>query len=273
LNGGGKVVSRKDEAKISDGGPEGGDRIEYRHHRRRLIIGKLEIEVPAVVAVLSGEGALGEASSAEEFGADLVEVRLDLLPGDGMKILREVREVTPLPIIATNRWAAEGGAFRGEEDKRIEILAEASAWADLVDVELLAEGRDRLLEMVERPTIISYHNFRGMPGIEATGSILREAFEAGAGISKLALTPASLEDCLDLLKLLLDAPGPTSLLGMGDVGRHLRALAPIYGSVLTYGYIGTPTAPGQIPVKALRAVLDVLMVQKGRNLARTAILQ
>ncbi len=126
--------------------------------------------------------------------------------------------------------------------------------------------------MVERPTIISYHNFRACRGSRRRGRSSERPSRRGR-ISKLALTPASLEDCLDLLKLLLDAPGPTSLLGMGDVGRHLRALAPIYGSVLTYGYIGTPTAPGQIPVKALRAVLDVLMVQKGRNLARTAILQ
>lgn len=259
LNGGWKMVAGRDEVRIGDIGHEGRDRIELRHHRRRLEIGDLEIEVPAVVAVLSGEGAGGEAYIAEGLGADLVEVRLDLIPGDGMKILREVREATTLPIIATNRWAVEGGAFRGGEDERIEILAEASAWADLVDVEVMAEGRDRLLEMVDRPAILSYHDFSGVPGIEEAGSILRVAFEAGAGIAKLALTPASLEECLALLSLLLSAPGPTSLLGMGEVGRHLRALAPIYGSVLTYGYITAPAAPGQIPVKDLRGVLDVLM--------------
>jgi len=263
LSGGGKVILGKDGMRIGGLSPEGGDGSERRHHRRRLEIGDLEIEVPAVVAVLSGEGAVGEAYIAEGLGADLVEVRLDLIPGDGMKILREVREATTLPIIATNRWAAEGGAFRGGEDERIEILAEASSWADLVDVEVMARGRDRLLEMVERPAILSYHDFSGMPGIEEGVSILKDAFEAGAGIAKLALTPASLEECLALLSLLLSAPGPTSLLGMGEVGRHLRALAPIYGSVLTYGYITTPAAPGQIPVKDLGAVLDVLMGRKG----------
>jgi len=63
--------------------------------------------------------------------------------------------------------------------------------------------------------------------------------------------------------LLSERTGPTSLMGMGDVGRHLRAVAPIYGSVLTYGYIGSPTAPGQIPVKALRGVLDLLIGSDG----------
>ena len=213
--------------------------------KRKLSLEGLEIEAPAIVAVLSGEEAETNAPLAERLGADLVEVRLDLLPGDPIKVIRGVREATSLPIIATNRLTTEGGGFQGGEDDRIAILAEASAWADLVDVELLAEGRDRLLEMVERPVIISYHDFQGMPSINATRSILAEMFEAGADIAKLAVTPATLEDCLGLLRLLLDTTAPTSILGMGDLGRHLRAVAPIYGSVLTYGYIGIPTEIGR----------------------------
>ena len=231
--------------------------------KRKLVFGELVIEAPAVVAVLSGEVAVRNASLAEGLGADMVEVRLDLLPNDPLGAIQEVREVTSLPIIATNRLVEEGGAFRGGEDERIEILAEASAWADLVDVELLAEGRYRLLEMVDVPAIISYHNFERAPSIETSRSILEKIFEAGADIAKLALTPASLEDCLDLLRLLSETAGPTSLMGMGDVGRHLRVVAPIYGSVLTYGYMGKATAPGQIPVKTLRGVLDVLMRSNG----------
>ena len=232
---------------------------EKKLGKRKLVLGALEIEAPAVVAVLSGEEAARNAGVAEGLGADLVEVRLDLLPGDPIRIIREVREATTLPIIATNRMIQEGGAFHGGEDERIEILAGASAWADIVDVELRAEGRDRLMKMVDGPVIISYHDFEGMPPLDVLRSMLKEIFEAGAEIAKIALTPASLEDCLDLLKLVLETEGTTTLMGMGDVGRHLRAVAPIYGSVLTYGYIESATAPGQIPVKALREVLDVLM--------------
>ncbi len=232
---------------------------EKKLGKRKLVFGALEIEAPAVVAVLSGEDAVRNATLAEGLGSDLVEVRLDLLPVDPIKVIRKVREVTSLPVIATNRMIQEGGSFHGSEDERIEILAEASAWADLVDVELSAGGRDRLREVVDTPLIVSYHDFDGMPSIELLRSMLEEIFEAGADIAKLALTPASLEDCLDLLKLLLGAEGPATLMGMGDFGKHLRAVAPIYGSVLTYGYIGKATAPGQIPVKALREVLYALM--------------
>jgi 3-dehydroquinate dehydratase-1 len=130
-----------------------------------------------------------------------------------------------------------------------------------VDVELQAEGRDRLIDMVGRPLIISYHDFEGMPSLEGTRSMVAEIFDAGADIAKLALTPATLEDCLGLLKLVLETERPLSLMGMGDLGKHLRAVAPVYGSVLTYGHMGTATAPGQIPVKALKELLDALLAE------------
>jgi len=235
----------------------------FMGRKRTLVFDGLKIEAPAIVAVLSGPAADRDASVAEGLGADLVEVRLDLVPGDPIGAIRNVREATALPIIATNRIAEEGGAFRGGEDERIEILAEASAWADLVDVEFMAGGRDRLMDMVDRPLIISYHDFEGMSSLEATRSILAEIFGCGADIAKIALTPPTLEDCLGLLQLVHETERPLSLMGMGDLGKHLRAVAPVYGSVLTYGYVGTATAPGQIPVQALRGVLDVLMRSDG----------
>ncbi|MDF0590934.1 type I 3-dehydroquinate dehydratase [Candidatus Methanocrinis natronophilus] len=250
---------------VETGEPElegkGDERSGGRRSYRTLLLDGLRIEAPAVVAVLSGPAAERDASAAEGLGADLVEVRLDLVPGDPIGVIRRVREATQLPIIATNRIAEEGGAFRGGEGERIQILAEASAWADLVDVELLAGGRDRLMEAVGRPLIISYHDFGGMPSLEGTRSILAEIFDAGADIAKVALTPPTLKDCLGLLQLVHETERPLSLMGMGDLGKHLRAVAPVYGSVLTYGHIGAATAPGQIPVKALRELLDALLAE------------
>jgi len=38
---------------------------------------------------------------------------------------------------------------------------------------------------------------------------------------------------------------------MGRLGKHLRAVAPIYGSALTYGFVTESTAPGQMSLAEL----------------------
>jgi 3-dehydroquinate dehydratase-1 len=41
------------------------------------------------------------------------------------------------------------------------------------------------------------------------------------------------------------------MIAMGRLGRHLRAVAPIYGSALTYGFVTESTAPGQMSLHEL----------------------
>jgi 3-dehydroquinate dehydratase-1 len=41
------------------------------------------------------------------------------------------------------------------------------------------------------------------------------------------------------------------MIAMGNIGRHLRAVAPLYGSVLTYGFVAKSTAPGQMSLAEL----------------------
>jgi len=45
---------------------------------------------------------------------------------------------------------------------------------------------------------------------------------------------------------------------MGEKGKHSRVIAPVYGSVMTYGYVDTPTAPGQLKVDELKKILKML---------------
>jgi 3-dehydroquinate dehydratase-1 len=61
-----------------------------------------------------------------------------------------------------------------------------------------------------------------------------------------------------ILDFLLKADMPLCMIAMGEVGRHLRAVAPLYGSVLTYGYVSEPTAPGQMSVSELRQALMLM---------------
>jgi 3-dehydroquinate dehydratase-1 len=210
---------------------------------------------PRIVAVL-GKNALNDVLQASE--ADMLEVRLDLVEGDPLEVIRSIRSATNSPLIATNRWRAEGGLFRGTEKERIDLLCQASEYADFVDIELRAELKDELMGRIDKPTIVSYHDFRRMPSPEELRSTLFEISETGASIAKIAVTPGFLGDNLTLLELLLKANTPLCVIAMGELGRHMRAIAPIYGSVLTYGYVSEATAPGQMTVSELKQMQTLL---------------
>jgi 3-dehydroquinate dehydratase-1 len=209
---------------------------------------------PRIVASLAAAGdvpAIGDA--------DMIEVRLDLVKGDPLEVLRAVRTATEKPIIATNRLQAEGGQWCGAEEERIGLLIEAAKLADWVDIELRARLREEVFEKVKKPIIVSYHDFDGMPSRVELEAILDEMKGTGAAISKIAVTPSAMKDNLAILEFLLEANTPLCMIAMGPLGRHLRAVAPLYGSVLTYGYVSQPTAPGQMSIPELRQGLRLLV--------------
>lgn len=205
------------------------------------------IKKSRIVAVLGEEAAEGVSAAGE---ADMIELRLDLVK-DPIPAIKAVRLATTKPIIATNRLKTEGGEFQGSERDRIELLLQAAPYADLVDIELLAPLRDEFMARVNRPVIISYHDFQRMPDVEEMAVILESMKNAGASLAKIAVTPKSLKDNLRILGVLLDADMPVSMIAMGDIGRHLRAVAPLYGSALTYGFVAKSTAPGQMSLAEL----------------------
>ena len=200
-----------------------------------------------IVAVLGMEGAEGLKAASE---ADMIELRLDLV-NEPIQAIKAVRLATTKPIIATNRLKTEGGMFQGSERERIELLLKAASFADFVDIELLAELRDEFMARVNKPVIVSYHDFLGMPDEDEMATILENMKKTGAIYAKIAVTPKNLRDNLRILGLLLDADMPLCMIAMGNIGRHLRSVAPLYGSVLTYGFVAKSTAPGQMSLAEL----------------------
>ena len=211
-----------------------------------------------IVAVL-GKNAEKEVQAAGD--ADMIELRLDLLSGgEPLQTIKAVRKATAKPIIATARLRTEGGMFQGSERERVDLLIKAACYADYVDVELLADQRDDAIARINKPVIVSYHDFLGMPADLQLAGIYQEMKKAKAAIAKIAVTPQTLQDNLRILQFLLDAENmPLCMIAMGRMGRHLRAVAPLYGSALTYGFITQSTAPGQMSLTELcmaRKLLD-----------------
>jgi 3-dehydroquinate dehydratase-1 len=213
----------------------------------------------SIVAAI-GEKPADSSIKAKKLGADILELRIDLLGTDAFQALNKIRK-TNLPIIITNRMKGEGGAWKGSEDERIRTLISFLPIADAVDIELCAKDRDTVVKKAReagKTVIISTHDFIKTPANDVMKVIFCDSFAAGADIVKLAVMPNLLSDVLRLFEITLEAEGAVCTIAMGEIGRHSRVVAPLYGSVMTYGYVEKATAPGQLRVNELKQVMKLL---------------
>jgi 3-dehydroquinate dehydratase-1 len=231
-------------------------------------IGKFDLDRKAAIVAAIGDDPVETARTAKELGADILEIRIDLLGirdlKDARQVIENVRSSTNLPCIVTNRSQNEGGRWAGSEEDRIALLLGVMPFVDAVDIELSTD--DMMLDLLiakartsERTVIISSHDFAATPTVSEMKKILDRSFKLGADIAKLAVMPNSRQDVLDLLKVTLDSRAPVCTISMGDMGKHSRIVAPFYGSVLTYGSVNNAVAPGQLKVDELKAAMGMLL--------------
>src|SRR5262249_44140437 len=94
-------------------------------------------------------------------GADMVELRLDSVADPDVAAALDGRT---LPVIITCRPEWEGGQFKGAEQERKQILADALALgAEYVDVEWKAGFTELLSSTGGRRVVLSSHDFNGVP--------------------------------------------------------------------------------------------------------------
>ena len=236
-------------------------------------MGRIELlgRAPVIVGVLS-ELSLSAANRAKDSGADVLELRIDLLEDEERSVekLKEFVSMLTMPVVITNRKKEEGGSFTGTEEERIALLSSIldTAEVDAVDIELSspAAGKTTIVKKAKSlriPVIFSFHDFKGMASRSELLKIIARMYEEGGSIAKIAVTPETFSEALLLLSLTHELSREGKLLatiGMGPVGRHLRVIAPLYGSVLTYGFIEgeEAVAPGQFSVRELKSMLNRL---------------
>lgn len=238
-------------------------------------IGLLDLEQKTAVVAVVLENPLNSSKRAAEKGADILEIRLDLLGvrylERAAEMIRQIKFETGLPVIVTNRSMEEGGKWEGKEEDRIGLLVDLLSFKngpDAIDIELSAdkEKRDKFIKAAKdsrKTVIVSSHDFSKTPSPQEMKAILGEMLLAGADIAKLAVMPQSMEDALSLLKVTLDfknAEKSVCTIAMGRQGKHTRVVAPLYGSVLTYASIDndSASAPGQLPVEEVKKMMEML---------------
>jgi 3-dehydroquinate dehydratase-1 len=223
----------------------------------------------AAVAAAGGAdeaAAMLSAARQSEAAADVIEIRLDGLARPDISLFLEQLRT---PLLFTNRPVWEGGLFRGDEDTRLVPLLDAiRADAAYVDIEMkTAEPwREKAIDLAgEHRTrvIISWHDFAATPSTLELEEIFSNQRQSGAHIGKIVTMARNFSDVLRVLNLQLQASAsgfPLIAFCMGRVGVISRLATVELGGYMTYAMAegGQPTAPGQLRVSILRAMLETL---------------
>jgi 3-dehydroquinate dehydratase/shikimate dehydrogenase len=195
-----------------------------------------------------------DIAAARAAGADMVELRIDLLRD--LAVVPLLLEDRILPAIVTCRSVQEGGHSTLPTERRMEILAEAlHNGAQLVDLELQSiEGKtgEALFHEISPRLILSFHNFTGKPVNLA--EIAQRQNQVNAHVNKIVWRCSEIVENFEALKLLKDPARPTIAICMGEAGLMSRVLAKKFGAFLTFASLdsASATAPGQVTVTDLK---------------------
>ena len=202
------------------------------------------------------EDVIEVAQDCIEKGADVLEFRIDALKNPDIGEIKSTIKEIDFPMIATNRIQSEGGSFKGSEDERIDILYECAGLVDYVDIELQCD--DDYINKIHdtgTKTIVSYHDFEKTPDLNEIMYIVDKEHELG-DIAKVAFMPQDLEDTLTILAVLSHCED-TIAISMGDLGSYTRVMASKFDSPITFAAGTDVTAPGQIDIETMKALLNM----------------
>lgn len=234
---------------------------------------------PKIAVSLTGgskAAVLTQARALREWPVDIIEWRMDCF--DAVEDTAAVRDcltaLRPLVehriLLATFRSAQEGGkrALSSERYIALNEAVLAAGAADLLDVELFAPDKaaPRLIDAahsVNRPVILSSHDFQKTPPVQEMVGRLCRMQELGGDILKLAVMPQCRKDVLALLQATEEmesryARRPLVTMSMGELGRCTRLCGGFFGSCITFGAAEESSAPGQVPARKLHQILHLM---------------
>ncbi len=219
--------------------------------------------------LLAGQEALSS-------GADLIEWRDDWYE-DGLNIdkvketgsaLREA--VGGMPILFTFRTKKEGGEKEITPYAYVDLVTKAAAMGifDLVDVEL-SIGEETAAMITETAhecgvkVVASSHDFEQTPDKEELILRLKKMQALDADLLKIAVMPKDNDDVLQLLDVtreasLSEVDRPIIMVSMGEMGSLSRLAGEVFGSALTFATAGKASAPGQMSVKDVKDVQEMI---------------
>lgn len=221
------------------------------------------------------ERIFAEAERISLLPADMAEWRMDFFEGADrpeqiVPVLGGIKKrLGGKKLLATCRTRKEGGQYMGDSGAYFLLCrtAAGSGLVDLLDVEVFQaeEHAPELIRFAHEHgcgVVASSHDFEKTPPAEEMLRRLRRMEELGADAAKLAVMPSCVQDVLDLLQITADAVRelkiPVITMSMGELGAVSRVSGKLTGSALTFASAGEASAPGQIDVEKMAAILEAL---------------
>lgn len=247
--------------------------------------------LPAVAVSLTGPSlaqARTQARSAIDAGADVLELRVDLLedagalaapdPLDAATVAAQVLECLrglgetidgAAPLLLTCRTAAEGGRAQLDDTAYGSLLRSVldglADWTPerrpaAIDVEVQRGCLPQVCAQAHALSIdvvASFHDFEATPANEALEEVLARMAREGADLAKIAVWPTSTDDVARLLRVCARATagaGEGTGLGVPVAAMSMGTLgavsrvAPAFGSALTFAVV--PDEQGQARASA-----------------------
>ena len=245
---------------------------------------KLGGDTPLLCTPLVGrtrERVLAEATSVVRQKPDLVEWRVDFFDriGDTAAVIDTARALRELvgkrPIIFTRRAENEGGERIPIDEAQVFELYAAVAKSGLVDFVDFEKANDpEHLRQVREVTrkhevrlILSYHNVSYTPGHAFLVDQFLEAERLGADVAMVQVVPRDRTDVLRLLAATAEADEKTRIplisISVGPLGSVTRMVGGLFGSWLMFCVGESASAPGQIPIRDLVTVYDLIRRARG----------
>ena len=215
------------------------------------------------------------AEKVKSHNPDLVEWRADYFDEvenkeELLETAQELKKVLgEIPLIFTVRTFNEGGNLKVDPDKYLDIIKNVSMSnaADIIDIEISRLSREdkHIVDNIKSGNckiILSYHNFKHTPGVEAMEKIISNMREYNPDIFKIAVMPLSKSDMITILQLAVDTEEkverPVVIISMGKLGIASRICGEIFGSSITFASLEKSSAPGQLNIDELRNILETV---------------
>lgn len=216
---------------------------------------------------------------AAERGADMVELRLDLMPhisDEELHTLREPNDVD-VPLLLTIRDIREGGDWEGPDEEKLARFEALAGDFDFVDLEYAfwsrSEGIRRRIRDITAPPdvgtggaepglrrpalILSKHDLTGRPATLQSDLLALSGVEH-ASVVKLAWRARTVRDNFEAFALLRMSPRPSIIICMGEDGLMSRVLARKFGAFASFASLepALATAPGQVTIEEMHHLFD-----------------